>query len=35
MGVAEPEFVIEDVEVVGVEVVKLVDEALVEFVTTK
>ena len=34
-GVAEPEFVVEDEEVVDVEVVKLVDEALVEFGTTK
>ena len=36
VGVAEPEFVDEDAEAVDVEVVELVDEALVvEFVTTK
>ena len=35
VGVAEPEFVVKDEEVVDVEDVKLVDEALVEFVTAK
>ena len=34
VGVAEPEFVVEDAEVVDVEAVKLVDEAFVVFVTT-
>ena len=35
VGVAELELVVEDAEVVDVEVVKLVDEALIEFGTTK
>lgn len=35
VGVAELEFVVENAELVDVEVVELVDETLVEFVTTK